>query len=454
MDFGNQKSDLYREAVSILERLQKAGHQAWFVGGCVRDHLLGLPVKDFDITTSAKPDEIAQLYPRMEEVGAHFGVSLVPSPMGPFEVASFRHDGSYLNHRHPTSVRFGTLEEDAARRDFTINAIYFNPLTGDFFDPHDGRSDLEKKVLRCVGDPRTRFKEDALRLLRAVRFATRLVFEIEQDTWEGIFESAPLIDYISPERHCQELDRIFRDYNVRRGLDLLDRSGILYFLVPELLELKGVEQGARHHPEGDVWIHTGLVLEKIEPRTTVNCWSALLHDIGKPATFEKDNASGRITFYGHDELGAKIARQILQRLRFSMEKMNAITSVVERHMRFLDVEKMKPSTLRRLLSAPTIEADLALHRADRLGSNGDLSTWEFCLRKLGDFQENDEPVMPPLLLSGRDLIAMGVSPGPPMGELLRRIQDLHLDGVLKTRQEAIEWVGDQSIPSPGDGDSG
>lgn len=440
MNFDDQGTGIYKEALNIVQQLQRAGQQAWFVGGCVRDHLLGRPVTDFDITTSAKPEEIASIFPRMERVGAHFGVSLVPSTVGPFEVATFRHDGSYLNHRHPSSVRFGTLEEDGDRRDFTINAVYFDPVADVIHDPHNGRADLEKGLLRCVGTPRIRFKEDALRLLRAVRFATRLGFRIEEETWQGMIETAPLVDHVSPERHYQELDRIITDPNARFGMDLLDRSGLLYFLLPELLGLKGVEQGRTHHPEGDVWVHTMLVLEKVEPRTTVNCWAALLHDIGKPETFRKDQQTGRITFYGHDELGAKIAAQILRRLRFSSEKMTAITSIVGRHMRFLGVERMKQSTLRRLLSAPTIESDLAVHRADRLGSNGDLSTWEFCRRKLHELESHTEPVMPPPLLTGRDLIEMGMEPGPAMGEMIRRIQDLHLDGELGSREEAAAWV--------------
>lgn len=434
----DENSDVYKEALRIIARLQEAGFSAWLVGGCVRDKLLGVPIKDVDITTDARPEEVVALFPRMKEVGSHFGVSLVPSPVGPFEVATFRHDGSYLNHRHPSNVRFGTHEEDAARRDFTINAIYLNPMDGTIFDPHNGRDDLKKRILRCVGDPSKRFKEDALRLLRGIRFATHLGFEIERKTWDGIFEAAPLIDQISPERQRDELDRIIRDPNARRGLDLMDRSGLLYFLLPELLELKGVEQGRTHHPEGDVWVHTGLVVEKVEPRTTVNCWAALLHDIAKPVTFRR--VGGRITFYTHEIVGADMARVILKRLRFPSDKIDAITAVVRRHMKFLGMEKMKNSTLRRLLSAPTIESDLALHRADRLGSNGDLSTWEYCRRKMDEFGRKEEPILPPPLISGHDLIAMGLEPGEQLGRILREIQDLQLDGELDTRESALAWA--------------
>lgn len=424
-------------ALDIIRALREAGHQAWFVGGCVRDRLLGLPLKDVDIATAARPQEIHRLLAPSRLVGTRFAVTMVDRPEGIFEVATFRHDGAYLDHRHPSTVRFGTLEEDAARRDFTINALYFDPLSGEIRDFHGGLQDLEAGIVRCVGDPNVRFREDALRLLRCIRFACRFDFGIERQTWQALFERAPLIDHVSPERHRDELTRILTSPGAARGVHLMAEAGLLYFLLPELLELKGIEQGRGPHPEGDAWAHTLLVLEKVEPRTPVNCWAALLHDIGKAPTFHRDAESGRITFHRHQQLGAEIAAMILTRLRFPNEEREAIVECIARHMDFVHVCKMRESTLRRWLSSPTIEHDLALHRADCLGSNGRLDYWEFCRRKLEELRERQEEALPPPLVSGHDLLAMGWQPGPALGRALQRLQDMQMDGEVTTREEAL-----------------
>lgn len=424
-------------ALRIAGKLREHGHQAWFVGGCVRDRLLGLPLKDIDIATDARPERIRRIFDQSRLVGARFAVTVINTAEGPFEVATFRHDGAYFDHRHPSDVRFGTMEEDAARRDFTINALYLDPVSGEIRDFHGGLGDLEQGILRSVGDPRIRFREDALRLMRSIRFACRFGFRIEEETWEALFERAPLIDHISPERHRDELTRILTGPEAARGVRLMAEAGLLYFLLPEFLELQGVEQGRKHHPEGDAWVHTLLVLEKVEPRTPVNCWAALLHDLGKAPTFRRDPQTGRITFHEHQKVGAEMADAILTRLRFPGGEKALIVRCIERHMDFLNLRQMRESTLRRWLASETVEHDLALQRADCLGSNGKLETWEYCRRKLVELNARRENPLPPPLLSGHDLLALGWEAGPDLGRALRRLQDMQMDGEVTTREEAL-----------------
>jgi poly(A) polymerase len=430
-------------AARIAARLLDAGHQAWYVGGCVRDALLDRPLKDIDIVTDARPEQVEQLFEKSRFVGKKFGVCLVKMDGHDFEVATFRKDGVYLDHRHPDAVTYGSMEDDAARRDFTVNALYQHPRTGEVRDLVGGLPDLDARKLRCVGDPFRRFNEDALRLLRAIRFATRYGFEFEAGTWQAMTELAPTIEYISPERHREELDRMLRGPAPSRALMLMDECGLLDFLLPEISAMKGVEQGRDYHPEGDVFQHTLLVMEKIQPRTSINVWAALLHDVGKPPTFER--VDGRITFYEHQNVGADMARRILARLRFPGEVIDAVEAIVRRHMQFMNVEKMKPSTLRKFLSAHTIEHDLAVHRADSLGSWGSLAHYDFCLGKLREFEEHEEPVLPPPLVNGHDVMALGIPAGPRVGEALRLVQEKQLDGELVSREEALDWLRENHL---------
>lgn len=425
-------------AIDLCTTLRHAGHQAWLVGGCVRDELLNLPIKDIDITTDARPEQVERLFPKAKLVGAKFGVVLVKMEDHAYEVATFRKDGKYLDHRHPEWVDYGTMEEDARRRDLTINALYLDPVSGEVRDFSTGRADLKDRLLRCVGDPRERFREDALRLVRAIRFAARLGFEIEHETWLAIRELAPLIEYISPERQREELTRIFLHPSAKRGLELLDASGLLHWVLPEIEALKGVEQGKRYHPEGDVFVHTSLVLHHVEPRTVETVWAALLHDVAKPATFARDTETGAISFYEHQRIGAEMARVILEKFKFSNDEIDTICALVARHMMFMTVEKMNRGTLRKFIGAPTIESDLALHRADCLGSNGLLDYWEFTRARMAEFAA--EPVLPPPLINGHDLMAMGIPPGPTLGKLLAQVRDLQLNDELKTAEEALAWV--------------
>lgn len=438
-------------AAGIVARLRAAGHEAFFVGGCVRDELLRLPLKDIDIATSAHPEQVAALFDSVKFVGQAFGVSLVNVGGHSFEVATFRKDGAYLNHRHPDSVSYGTIEDDAERRDFTVNALYEDPISGQIRDFVGGVLDMRARAIRCVGDPRRRFKEDALRLLRAVRFAARLGFIIERDTEFAMKELAPTIRYISPERQRDELSRILTGPNPTGAIRMMDDCGVLHFLLPEIEAMKGVEQGKLYHPEGDVFVHTLLVLEKIEPRTEAHAWAALLHDVGKPSTFAHNGPEGGISFHEHEKVGAVMARQILERFRFSNEFIDTVSTLVARHMMFKDAAQMRRSTLRRFLGAPTIESDLALHRADCLGSWGGLDGYDFCRAKIAELAATATPALPPSLITGHDLMALGMKPGKAIGEMLRRIQEMQLEGELVTAEQAREWVTRElsklSVPS-------
>ncbi len=428
----------------MAERLRSAGHEAWFVGGCVRDRLLGLPLKDIDVATDARPEQVVQLFRGARKVGAKFAVILVPEAGFHFEVATFRKDGRYRNHRHPEKIDFGTREDDARRRDFTINALYENPWTEEVDDPAGGKQDLRARLVHCVGDPERRFEEDALRMLRAVRFAVRFDFEIERNTWEALRDRAHTIVYISPERQRDELTGILTAPGAGRGLRLLARSRLLHWLLPEVEEMQAVEQGG-WHTEGDVFEHTALVLEHLEPRTTVTAWAALLHDVGKPPTFHRDPQTGHISFYDHQNIGADMAQDIMRRLRFPNAETEAVVRIVRRHMNFLNVERMRTATLRRFLAAPEIEEELAVHRADSLASEGipaerRLATYNFCREKLEEFRARQEDPLPPPLVDGHDVMKAGIPAGPAVGEALAAVQEEQLEGRLASREEALEWL--------------
>ena len=423
-------------ATRIIQTLRAARRQAYLVGGCVRDLLLGRPPKDFDVATDAPPGEILKLFPGSGCVGAHFGVVLVREASAQVEVATFRSDRDYADGRRPTSVRFESdPREDAARRDFTINGMMMDPGTGEVLDYVGGRADLNQRVIRAIGDPETRFGEDHLRLLRAVRFAARLDFAIEPVTFEAIRRHHARIRTVSGERVRDELIRILTEGGARRGFELLDDTGLLGDLLPEVAAMKGVAQPPEYHPEGDVWVHTLLLLERLNGASAALAFGALLHDVGKPPTFR---IADRIRFDGHVEAGVELARGILERLRFSRSDSEQVESLIANHMRFKDAPRMKESTLKRFLRLPKFEEHLELHRLDCLAAHGQLDNYELVRQKLQSLPE--EQLKPTPLLTGNDLIAEGYAPGPLFSEILRTVEDAQLESRIHTRDEALDLV--------------
>jgi poly(A) polymerase len=427
-------------AKAIVARLQSAGHTAYYAGGCVRDALRGVAPKDYDIATSARPEEVQALFPRNVSVGAHFGVICVLDHGFQFEVASFRADGVYIDGRRPVDVTFTTAQGDAERRDFTVNGMFFDPVAGEVIDYVGGRRDLAEHVLRAIGDPAARFKEDRLRLLRAVRFAAVLGFQIESRTWDAVCAQAREIGVISAERIRDELVKIFVSPTRVAGFDLLDRSGLLRAVLPEVDGLKGCEQPPAFHPEGDVFVHTRLMLSLLPEAVSVPLvFSVLLHDIGKPACFSQDPAEGnRIRFSGHEHKGAEMALRVMERLRFSRAEIDATVEAVRQHMAFKDVQQMRVAKLKRFMARPGFEDEMELHRVDCAGSHGMLDNHVFLRAKQEEFAR--EPLIPKPLVNGHDLIALGVKPGPVIGELLEAVQTRQLEGGFTSREEALEWV--------------
>jgi poly(A) polymerase len=422
----------------VIAKLRGAGHQAYLVGGCVRDHLLGCKPKDYDIATDARPDRIMDLFPSSGRVGAHFGVILVRDVFDQVEVATFRSDHDYLDGRHPEQVRFESdPREDVLRRDFTINGLMLDPDTDRVLDFVDGQGDLKRGVIRAIGDPYARFREDHLRLLRAVRFAARLGFAIEPATFDAIRRDHALILKVAMERVREELVRILTEGGARRGFELLDSSGMLADLLPEVAAMKGVAQPPQFHPEGDVWAHTLLLLEQLRNPTATLALGALLHDVGKPSTFR---VADRIRFDGHVEEGVRLTHAILTRLRFSREEIEQVEALVENHMRFKDVHHMKESTLKRFLRLPDFEEHLELHRLDTMSSNHRLENYELAKSKLAEYSEKH--LQPEPLVTGADLIGMGYQPGPRFSEILSVIEDAQLEGTIQTRGEAIHLIRD------------
>jgi putative nucleotidyltransferase with HDIG domain len=421
-------------AIEIINHLHANGHQAYLVGGCVRDRLLGIPPKDYDIATDARPEQILTHFPRAQRVGAHFGVILVHNARGEqVEVATFRSDRSYSDGRRPDRVEFeGDPRQDALRRDFTINSLFEDPVSGEVLDFTGGQADLSHRTIRAIGDPKRRFEEDHLRLLRAVRFAARLGFAIDPETMLVIRELAPTVRTVSPERTKSELIRILTEGFPRRGLELLDESGLLIEILPEVKRLQGVEQPPEYHPEGDVWIHTLMMLDSLRQPSATLAMGVLLHDIGKPDTFR---IAGRIRFDGHVEAGLEIAEAILGRLRFSREECDQILALVANHMRFKDVHQMRESTLKRFLRLPRFDEHLELNRVDCLCSNGHLETWTFMQAKHESL--GGDEIRPARLLTGGDLIAEGYSPGPAFGKAMEEIETAQLEGIVTTREQAL-----------------
>jgi poly(A) polymerase len=449
----------YKAALAVARRLRDAGHQAYFAGGCVRDLLLGTTPKDYDVATSATPNEIIALFAKTFTVGAHFGVVLVcEAPDGgeeiATEIATFRNDGSYSDGRRPDAVRFSSsAREDVLRRDFTINGMLLDPIafeaSGDAaasaLDYVDGRRDLAAGVVRAIGDPVLRFAEDKLRMLRAVRFAARLDFEIDAATAAAIRAHAASIHQVSAERVRDELTRILTEGGARRGFELLYELGLLAETLPEVVRLRGVAQPPEFHPEGDVWVHTMLLLEKLPPGCSPTlAWGALLHDVGKPATFQPPNPAipgDRIRFNGHVEAGVRIAEVILSRLRFSNDDTAQIVALIKNHMRFGDILQMRPATLKRFLRLPKFTEHLELHRLDASSAHGDLRLYEFARAQFEAEPAPEQRAAP--LLTGEDLIAAGYRPSPQFKAMLALAEDAQLEGTAATREEALALVREQ-----------
>ena len=452
-------SAIREHAIHIVRTLRDKDYQAYLCGGCVRDELLGREPADYDVTTDATPAEVMRIFPETYAVGAQFGVVLVPLPKNAnlheealgreppkdnsehpnvVEVATFRSDIGYSDGRHPDQVRFSKdPREDVRRRDFTINGLLLDPISNEVLDFIGGRNDLDSKIIRAIGDPEQRFTEDKLRMLRAVRFAARFGYEIEPRTFTAIQHLADDIHQVSRERVRDELTKKLTEGHARDAFLLLDRTGLLAQVLPEVSAMKGVEQPPQFHPEGDVFVHTLLLLQKLPhpcPRTLA--WGALLHDIGKPPTFRV--APDRIRFDRHVEVGVQMAEEICRRLRFSNDDIEQIAALVANHMRFADVTRMKESTLKRFLRLPQFEEHLELHRIDCQSSHGDLTSYRFAREKLN--QTPPDNIRPAPLVTGRDLIAAGYTPGPRFKEILSTVEDSQLEGKLVNKEQAMEFV--------------
>jgi len=428
-------------ANSVCETLRRSGFQALLVGGCVRDLLLGQEPADYDVTTDATPNQVMALFPESVAVGAQFGVIQIPREELKVEVATFRSDIGYSDGRHPDHVTFSkTPEEDVQRRDLTINGLLMRHDTGEVLDYVSGQADLRAKVIRAIGDPDRRFTEDKLRMLRAVRFAARFGFEIESDTLRAIRRHVEEIRQVSPERLRDELTKMLTEGAARRAFELLDEAGLLQQVLPEIAAMKGVEQPPQFHPEGDVWIHTRLMLEALPAGVSpALAWGVLLHDVGKPPTFKSASETGdRIRFDGHVDVGVRMAEEICRRLRFSNEDTEQILALVDNHMRFKDVESMRASTLKRFVRLPHFDEHLALHRLDCLSSHGNLDSYDLVRRFIAETPP--EQVRPERLITGDDLQAMGFKPGPVFSQILGSLEDAQLEGEVKTREEAAQFV--------------
>ena len=432
----NLKEPKTAQALSIARRLKDAGHTAYFAGGCVRDSLMKKPSEDIDIATTARPEQVEKLFEKTIPVGKQFGVILVVWEGVSFEVATFRKEGGYQDGRHPSHVEFTDAKEDASRRDFTVNGLFYDPFQEKVLDFVGGGKDIELRVIRAIGKPEKRFEEDKLRLLRAVRFASSLEFAIEADTWEAVKRQAHEITQVSPERIRDEVVKILTRPGAARGLTLLSDSGLMKEILPEIEAMKGVEQPKDYHPEGDVYVHTRLLLEKLKNPSAVLALSVLLHDVGKPPTFAI--REGKPTFYEHAYVGAAMTRKIMKRLRFSNDEIEAVAECVANHMKFADVQKMRSGKLKQFVVRPTFETEMELHRIDCLSCHGMLDNHVFLKKKLKDYEAED--LKPKPFLNGHDLMEAGIKPGPAMKTILEEAYELQLEGTLKTREEALAWV--------------
>lgn len=429
---------LEHSARAVVTRLCESGYTALYAGGCVRDRLLGAEPHDYDIATSARPEEVQKLFPKTVAVGAHFGVIVVLHDGHEFQVATFRSDGAYVDGRRPEGVVFSNPQMDAERRDFTINGLFFDPLKSEVIDYVGGRADLDARVLRAIGNAEHRFREDRLRMLRVVRFGATLGFEIEPETWKALLENVAHIHEVSAERIREELVKMFLSPARVRAYDLLDQSGLMREVLPEVAAMKGCEQPPQFHPEGDVFTHVRIMLELLPETVSVPLvFGVLFHDIGKPPTYSVDE-TGRIRFNGHDKVGAEMTELIMSRLRFSRAEIDATVSAVANHMIFKDVQQMRLSKLKRFMARPGFTEEMELHRVDCQSSHGMLDNLTFLQAKQMEF--DNEPIIPPPLITGRDLIVLGLKPGPRFSELLEAVKDRQLEGTLTSHEEAITWL--------------
>ncbi len=434
-------------AETICRTLRGAGHQAYLVGGCVRDILLGHEPADYDVSTDATPDRVQTLFPQSLAVGAQFGVVIVTDGAEQVEVATFRSDVGYTDGRHPDRVVYASsAREDVQRRDFTINALLLDPEANEVLDYVGGRDDLRAEIIRAIGQPAERFREDKLRMIRAVRFAARFRYAIEAATFSAIVKLAPDICQVSAERIRDEITKILTEGAARRGFELLDETRLLPEILPEVARMKGVEQPPQFHPEGDVWTHTLLMIDQLQPGCSPTlAWGVLLHDVGKPPTFTPPTGpDGRIRFDQHVEVGTRMAEAICRRLRFSNDDTEQIAALVANHLRFKDVGQMRLSTLKRFVRLNRFEEHLELHRLDCLSSHRNLEAYEFVHRFLA--QTPPEQVRPPRLLTGDDLIRMGFAPGPSFKEILDTVEEAQLNGKIHTHEEALRYVEDSFTP--------
>jgi poly(A) polymerase len=430
-------------AVDILRRLRSEGFQAFLVGGSVRDDVMGLTPKDYDISTDAAPEQVARLFPESIGVGAQFGVMLVPRPEGNVEVATFRSDGRYTDGRHPTEVRYSkTPQQDVLRRDFTINGLLYDPVKEQLLDYVGGQADINARRVRTIGNPYERFSEDRLRMLRAVRFAAGLAFTLDAGVAEAIRTQAAEIRQVSSERVRDEILRILTEGHPRQGFELLDATNLLQEVLPEVKRMQGVAQPPEFHPEGDVWVHTMMMLDGLRSPTPTLALGVLLHDVGKPPTF---SVRERIRFDNHVEVGAKMAEEILGRLRLPSRDTERVVELVRHHLRFMDFPRMRRSTQLRFLRLPGFAEHLELHRLDCLSSHGDLSTYDMAKRLLEETPP--ETVRPAPLLRGDDLIAQGYRPGPIFKEIFQAVEDAQLEGRVHTSTQALSLVAER-FPLP------
>ena len=424
-----------RAARRIVDKLRSHGHEAFFAGGYVRDLLLRRKPQDIDIATSAVPEQVRRLFSHTNLIGARYGVVQVRLYGHPYEVTTFRTEGPYLDGRRPSSVTFSSPEQDARRRDFTVNGLFYDPTAGRIIDYVRGKPDIRNRIIRTIGRPEDRFAEDKLRMLRAVRFACNLEFTIESATWEAIRQHADEIRLVSWERIRDEILRLLTGPDPSRGLDLLFESGLLGWILPEVEAMRGVPQPPEYHPEGDVYTHTKLALGLLRRPSPELALATLLHDVGKPPTFSLEE---RIRFDGHVELGARMAAEICRRLRLSNDRTERVVDLVLHHLRFMHVKEMRQSTLKRFLSKQNFRDHLELHRVDCLSSHRDLEGYRFCLEKLRQLEREPPPREP--IVRGDDLIALGYEPGPLFKEILRTIEDMRLEGVIATREEALVQI--------------
>ena len=428
-------------ALEIVKTLGEKGHEAFFVGGCVRDALLGVECNEIDIATSATPEQIQRTFAKTVAVGESFGVVLVIKEDMKFEVATFRKESSYGDGRHPEHVDYTkSAEEDVRRRDFTVNGMLYDPVSGELYDYVEGLGDLERRIVRAIGDPEERFGEDRLRMMRAVRFASCLDFELDGAALSAIRNEASAISVVSGERIREELVKILTRRNPGNGLRLLSSSGLLEHFLPEVECMHGVRQPPQFHPEGDVFEHTCLVMDMLCGNTDGRyseelAVAALLHDVGKPPTYSE---SDRIRFNGHDRVGAKMSEDICRRLRFSKKQIKRISELILEHLKFKDVFNMRESTLKRFLSLPYFEEHMQMHLADCMASHGQTDAYNFIREKMEKYGR--EEIKPPPLLSGRDLIDLGYSPGPVFSKILGRVEELQLENRLSSKDEALDFV--------------